>query len=159
MLTSYRLVGVHAGRWWDPLREAVWRFAGVKSVDAVNWMTHHGQSDVNGDHPQLDKDVTPDLVRTGAFQALLPRPKKITISYISRQPSRGRKLTPLSHEGLVNALQELVDRRNAARTAAEGEEEEPEWEFKHVIAEWLSKDEQIQIAASTTVSVPVSPER
>ncbi|KAF8328050.1 hypothetical protein F5887DRAFT_1143385 [Amanita rubescens] len=138
MLTNFRLVGVHAGRWWDPIRESVWRFAGVKSADAVNWM---------------------NLVRSGAFQDLLPKPKKITISYISRQPSRGRKLTPESHDGLVSALRELVDRRNSARTAAnsgEGEvAEEPEWEFHQVIAEWLSKDEQIQVAARTTFLVGV----
>ena len=148
MLTTSRLVGVHAGRWWDPLRETVWRFAGVRSPDAVNWMNHHGQQDQAQAELAKDREVTPDLVRQGAFQSLLPMPKKVTITYISRQPSRGRKLTPDSHYSLVKALVELVDRRNAARIG----EENPEWDFNLVAAEQLTRDEQIQIAARTTVS-------
>ena len=148
MLTTSRLVGVHAGRWWDPLRETVWRFAGVRSPDAVNWMNQHGQQDQAQAELAKEREVTPDLVRQGAFQSLLPMPKKVTITYISRQPSRGRKLTPDSHYSLVKALVELVDRRNAARTG----EENPEWDFNLVAAEQLTRDEQIQIAARTTVS-------
>ncbi|KAF8324390.1 hypothetical protein F5887DRAFT_903094, partial [Amanita rubescens] len=71
----------------------------------------------------------------------LPKSKKITISYISRQPSMGRRLTPDSHEGLVRVLQELVDRRNSARTGEVGEEPD--------------KDEQIQFAAIKTFLVGV----
>ena len=149
MLTNSRLVGVHAGRWWDPIREAMWRFAGVNSPDAVSWMSQHGQS---GNQAQAElgeeREVTPDLVRAGTFQSLLPTPKRIVISYISRQPSRGRKLTSDSHHSLVKALLGLVERRNVART----DEGEPEWEFKLVVAESLTKDEQIQMAARTTVS-------
>lgn len=149
MLTTSRLVGVHAGRWWDPLRQAVWRYAGVRSPDAVNWMNQHGQEDQAQVELAKERGVTPDLVRQGAFQSLLPMPNKVTITYISRQPSRGRKLTPQSNFSLVKALVELVDRRNAARTE---EEDGPEWDFNLVVAEELTKDEQIQIAARTTVS-------
>ncbi|KAK2460458.1 hypothetical protein APHAL10511_007623 [Amanita phalloides] len=157
MLTQNRLVGVHAGRWWDPVREAVWKFAGVQSGDAVRWMKtiHEERVDQNGKDVERGGkqlvEVTPDLVRQGAFQSLLPHPSRITISYISRQPSRGRKLAPEAHAGLVKALQALVARRNQART----EDGQPEWELNIVAAEELNRDEQIQIAARTTIMLGI----
>jgi len=38
MLTKNKLIGVHAARWWDPIRETVWRLPVVNTSDAVNWM-------------------------------------------------------------------------------------------------------------------------
>lgn len=58
---------------------------------------------------------------------------------------RGRKLTSDSHESLVNALRELVDKGNSARTGEGEVEVEPEWEFNNVIAEWLSKDHRYKL--------------
>ncbi|KAF8621934.1 hypothetical protein AX15_007395 [Amanita polypyramis BW_CC] len=152
MLLKNRLAGVHAARWWDPVREAVWKFAGVKSGDAVSWMNQERdlekRQDVVLTEVGEDTRVSPDLVRQGKFQSLLPRPKKIIITYISRQSSRGRKLAPESHDDLVKSLNELVEKRNAGRNeSGDG----VEWELNVVVAEKLTKDEQIRIAASTTI--------
>ncbi|KAF5354466.1 hypothetical protein D9758_012419 [Tetrapyrgos nigripes] len=55
-------------------------------------------------HPDSDSD-----------SLTLPLPPKIVITYLSRQPSPKRKLDRESHEGLVRALEELVERRNRER--------------------------------------------
>ncbi|KAM6494609.1 Protein of unknown function (DUF563) domain containing protein [Amanita muscaria] len=144
MLTKNQLIGAHAARWWDPLRETVWRFAGVNTPDAVNWMKQ--SFDREGLATKSDKEVTPSLVREGAFQELLPVPQKIVITYISRQLGPRRKLLDDAHDDLLLAISELVTRRKV-----KGEE----WEFRHVNAQRLSKDEQIRMAADSTIMLGV----
>lgn len=61
----------------------------------------------------------------------------IVISYISRQAVK-RHLIPEDHDGLVSALTELCTRRG--------------WELNVVAMERLSKEEQLAVAARTTVS-------
>ncbi|KAJ7858970.1 hypothetical protein B0H13DRAFT_2254454 [Mycena leptocephala] len=68
-------------------------------------------------------------------------PDNILITYISRQSAAQRKLTAESHEGLVQALRALVNRK--------GEK----WELVVMEAEKLSKDEQFKIMARTTVNL------
>jgi hypothetical protein len=63
---------------------------------------------------------------------------EVVVTYISRQRVR-RHLIPEDHEGLVRALVELCDRRR--------------WELHVVAMERLSKEEQLALAARTTVSV------
>ena len=113
-----RLVGEHVGGWWDPIRYAVWRFAGV--ADTVNASSLDGL--------------------LGARKELaLPMPDKVVITYISRQKARRRKLVEDDHNGLVTALQKLVEIKGSS------------WEFNVLTAEGMSKDEQIKAIAKTTV--------
>jgi hypothetical protein len=63
--------------------------------------------------------------------------KKPLVTYISRQSSR-RRLTPDSHADLVQALEEHSEKAG--------------WELMVVEAEKLTKEEQLQLAARTTVS-------
>jgi hypothetical protein len=104
------------------VRGAVLRFAGADV----------GLTDDNAEQVVLSSD-------TAEGDPRLPMPAKILITYISRQSARNRKLTPESHEGLVQALQALVK--------AKGEK----WELIVLEAEKVPKDEQLKIAARTTV--------
>lgn len=67
--------------------------------------------------------------------------EEIVISYITRQAVK-RHLIPEDHDGLVSALTELCTRRG--------------WELNVVAMERLSKEEQLAVAARTTVSSPVT---
>ena len=111
-----QFAGERVGGWWDPIRHAIWRFAGVPDV-------------VNA--PSLDFGPRRELV--------LPMPDTIVITYISRQGALRRKLVEDDHNGLVMALQKLVEVKGLS------------WEFNVAIAEEMSKDEQIKAIARTTV--------
>jgi hypothetical protein len=63
---------------------------------------------------------------------------EVVVTYISRQHVK-RHLISEDHEGLVRALAELCDRRG--------------WELNVASMERLSKEEQLALAARTTVSV------
>ena len=67
--------------------------------------------------------------------------EEVVITYISRQGVR-RHLVPDDHEGLVRALTELSERRG--------------WVLNVVAMERLTKEEQLALAARTTVSSSVS---
>jgi hypothetical protein len=103
-------------------------------------------------------------------QKLLPMPERVVISYISRQGARNRKLIPEDHETLVKSMTELVERKNRERlkimaaidNTIGGDEDErrkrqldgpipPEWEFNELLAERMTKDDQVKAAARTTV--------
>ncbi|KAJ7288264.1 hypothetical protein C8J57DRAFT_1279634 [Mycena rebaudengoi] len=124
MRTTKQLVGFHVGGWWEPVRSAVLRFAGA---DVTAFANTDMQVVLSEDKSNLE----------------LPMPAKVLITYISRQSAGQRKLTPESHDGLVSALTELVDRKGAT------------WELKVVEAEKLTKDEQLQIIAQTTILLGV----
>jgi hypothetical protein len=64
---------------------------------------------------------------------------EVVVTYISRQHVK-RHLIAEDHEGLVRALTEMCDRRG--------------WELNVASMERLSKEEQLALAARTTVSVP-----
>jgi hypothetical protein len=64
--------------------------------------------------------------------------EEVVVTYVSRQGVK-RHLVPDDHEGLVRALTELCDRRG--------------WELNIVAMERLKKEEQLAIAARTTVSI------
>ncbi|KAJ7065577.1 hypothetical protein C8F01DRAFT_749559 [Mycena amicta] len=120
MCKQGKLVGLRAGGWWAPVREAVLRFAGVPAIE-----------DPAG------------LALRSARDDALPTPSKIVITYLSRQSTPRRRLTPESHISLVASLKELVARKGAT------------WELNIVEAEKLSKDEQLQHAARTTIMLGV----
>ncbi|KAJ7212041.1 hypothetical protein GGX14DRAFT_621446 [Mycena pura] len=125
MRSKGQLVGIRVGGWWEPVRNAVLRFAGADMSPPDNTEQVVMSGDVDEGDPKL------------------PMPSQIVITYISRQSAGKRKLTPESHSGLVKALEELVDRKGAG------------WELNIIEAEKLSKDEQIKIAARTTVLLGV----
>lgn len=126
------------GLWWRSIRYAVWRFAG---------MTVDDDRDTFGNLPLDDRALkaspSPDFEES----------EKIVITYISRQGSR-RSLIPKDHRVLVESLEDLVRRKNAEITStvhpdgAMGKE----WELNVVKAEEMTKDEQVRLAARTTVS-------
>jgi hypothetical protein len=67
----------------------------------------------------------------------LPTGRKVVITYISRQASR-RRLVESDHKALVEALLAVCDQKG--------------WKLNVVFAEQLTRDEQLQLAARTTVS-------
>ncbi|KIY49159.1 hypothetical protein FISHEDRAFT_65520 [Fistulina hepatica ATCC 64428] len=85
-----------------------------------------------------------DDVRNAVWRFAVPAPDKIVITYISRQNAGHRKLLPGDHEALVAALKALVRRH-----------EKDGWILNVLEAEKMSKDEQIRIAASTTILLGV----
>lgn len=136
-VASAMQVGDPGPWWWEPVRRQVLRFAGVQedvldislegygAVDPANLSTD----------PDLVKELTPPAREP--LSSLKEMGKQPLVTYISRQSSR-RRLTPDSHKDLVKALE--------AHSKANG------WELMVVEAEKLSKEEQLQLAARTTVS-------
>lgn len=119
--------------WWEPVRRQVLRFAGTPDevLDRNLW----GYGAIN----PATLDANPDLkTALGHPEVLQPAGFKPLVTYISRQSSR-RRLTSESHEDLVQALER--------HSKAKG------WELKIVEAEKLTKQEQLDLAARTTVSL------
>ncbi|KAJ7164684.1 hypothetical protein C8R43DRAFT_878630 [Mycena crocata] len=123
MQPKLQLLGIRGPEWWEPIRTAMLLFAGAPTLS----------SDYNGAQAALFRDPLPDA----------NAPKKVVISYISRQGTTRRRLTDDSHTGLVTALQNLVKSKGEA------------WELNIVQAETLTKEEQLKIAARTDVLVGV----
>ncbi|KAJ3794178.1 hypothetical protein GGU11DRAFT_336251 [Lentinula aff. detonsa] len=115
MRNQGRLRGEKVGGWWHPVRNAVLSFAG------------------------LEQNVKSEPEGT------LPLPTKILITYISRQSGSRRKLTKESHQSLVQALEDLVYRRNSVH------KDKLEFELIVMEAEKLTKDEQLSIISRTTI--------
>ena len=133
------------GLWWRSIRYAVWRFAGVIVDD---------DGDTFGN---LVLDDKPLASPPSNFE----KTEKVMITYISRQGSR-RRLIPEDHNILVKSLEDLVQRKNAEMTsmAHGGGIAGREWELNVVMAEEMTKDEQVRLVARTTVgSSPYTPWR
>lgn len=115
------------GIWWRPIRNAVWRFAGV--------------------------DIPKQRTMVGNKEERLEEMDKIVITYISRQAVR-RHLIPENHDVLVKELEDLVARKNA-EVVSPGESyglKRKEWVLNIVHAEDMTKDEQVRLVAETNVS-------
>ncbi|KAJ7069750.1 hypothetical protein C8F01DRAFT_526681 [Mycena amicta] len=125
MHSKEQLAGIRVGGWWEPVRAAVLRFAGAD----VNLPDNTEQVQLSGD--------------AGEGDPKLPMPSKIVITYISRQSAGQRKLTAEAHEGLVLSLKELVERKGSS------------WELIVVEAEKLTREQQLRIAARTTILLGV----
>ncbi|KAJ6505732.1 hypothetical protein C8R47DRAFT_1066629 [Mycena vitilis] len=153
-----QVVGGRVGGWWEPLRGAVGRFAGAEGVDVdvavdADADGEYGAGSGSGGEVKADADTDGELKSGG--DPHLPFPARIVITYISRQSAGNRKLAPESHVGLVSALEALVARKNAGNTTGAEGKKGREWELVVVEAEKLSKDEQIRIAARTTILLGV----
>lgn len=108
--------------WWEPVRHNVLRFAGV-----------------SGHILDIGKRA---FKRASHGSPVTGGVEEVVVTYISRQAVR-RHLITEDHEGLVDALTELCERRG--------------WELNVVAMERFSKEEQLAIAARTTVSTTPSP--
>ncbi|TFK75344.1 hypothetical protein BDN72DRAFT_874573 [Pluteus cervinus] len=112
------------GAWWGNIREAIWRFASATPI-AQAPLKHASD---------------------GKFMDLqLADPGETVITYISRQSSR-RRLIQEDHEGLVTALEELVNRKR---------QEGKHWELNIVQAERMTKDEQVRVMSKSTILLGV----
>lgn len=168
-----KLHGIHVGAFWAPIREAMWRFTGttegvekVTSREQTRQQVHFGtEMEVVGLDPKAALADPKKVVNFGAeYQRKLQRPKKIVISYITRQKARTRKLIKEDDAALVASLKELVERKNneyrdfmvkGNKNPVDKDDKviEPPlpWELAVLEAEKMSKEAQIQAAARTTV--------
>ncbi|KAI6033198.1 hypothetical protein F5J12DRAFT_799413 [Pisolithus orientalis] len=113
------------GLWWRPIRNAVWRFAGATG----NVLDVKGGENVDEEYEETDK---------------------FTITYVSRQGTR-RRLIPEDHDLLVSELEALVARKNAEASLTKGKA----WVLNVVMAETLTKNEQVRLASETNVLLGV----
>ncbi|KAI0356337.1 hypothetical protein OH77DRAFT_1520390 [Trametes cingulata] len=118
--------------WWEPVRRAVLRFAGVDERTQDLGVKADAVVDAR------TRMQAGDAESTRATAGL--RDSEIVITYISRQASRRHLLDP-DHAALVEALQEMCRKHG--------------WELNVVEAEKLSKEQQLAIAARTTVMLGV----
>jgi len=158
-----KLRGLYVGGWWAPLREAMWKFAGadVEFHDLGNAPLSH--VDLEALKPNVDLTTVVNV--SPEAQSYLPLPEKIVLTFIDRQTAHSRNLIESDHSGLIQAIQELVDRKNRERTVflmtekeelpvlpEKGSRQIPlEWEFSVMQAEKMTKDEQVRVAARTTM--------
>ncbi|KAF5325739.1 hypothetical protein D9611_000649 [Ephemerocybe angulata] len=166
-----KLRGIHVGGWWAPVREAIWKFAGVEVqaggvIDGAQVAFKVGtnarvgnEDDAHLAHAHAVAAEEKGVVDVGEeTQAALPMPSEIVITYISRQSARNRKLTVDDHKLLVESMDDLVKRKNEERKVALAKSPKdtiPPWEFRVLEAEHLSKDQQVQAAARTTILLGV----
>ncbi|KAJ7650254.1 hypothetical protein FB45DRAFT_887435 [Roridomyces roridus] len=118
------------------------------SAEAWTEMALHGKIDLIGN---WWASMRAALLRYAGGEPLeelheeLQVPDRIVITYINRQGTR-RHLTDEDNRGLINAMEELVERKNA---------EGGDWEFNDVHAEQLTLDEQVRVAGRSTIMLGV----
>ncbi|QRV82749.1 hypothetical protein RhiJN_10764 [Ceratobasidium sp. AG-Ba] len=117
--------------WWEPVRRRVMKMAGVNAAVQDISLWWYG----------ADEDVK--KLQSGLEGG---RPT-VVITYISRQTAGRRKLVQADHEVLVQSLKDLVARKNAEGIRP--------WHLEIVEAEHLSREEQVRLAARTTVMLGV----
>lgn len=144
-----QLRGRHVGGWWQPVRNAIWEFAGIPLEERQLGEAEIPQQDIVIRGAGEGSDEILNGVGVEA-QKYLPMPEKVVITYISRQGTSRRKLIQEDHEALVQELKALVDRKNEE---AQKDETKKKWELNVLEAEKMTKDEQIRAAARTTVSL------
>ncbi|TFK33086.1 hypothetical protein BDQ12DRAFT_448647 [Crucibulum laeve] len=128
MKDHQQLQGMHVGGWWEPVRSAIWRFSGsqLPMLSAASVVSSPNQ----------------ELMDVGVeAQKSLGMPEKVVVTYISRQGVARRKLIAEDHAVLVAGLKDMADRRG--------------WELNVLQAEKMTKDEQVQAAAKTTILLGV----
>lgn len=148
-----KLRGLYVGAWWAPLREAMWRFAGAD----IEYHNFEKPSSLSGDLEAVSPIVDPTTVVdvSPETQSYLLMPDKIVITLIDRQNAYSRNLVESDNEGLIQAMHELVDKKNRERSEFLEENFRGQiplqWEFIVMEAGKLTKDEQVRLAARTTV--------
>ncbi|KAF8829970.1 hypothetical protein HHX47_DHR2000013 [Lentinula edodes] len=134
-----RLRGERVGGWWEPVRDAVLRFAGAGDVQEEY---RERELLLDGTEDRRAENKMGEDGHIGVTKQIdIPMPHKVVVTYISRQSGVRRKLTPASHESLVSALRESADRKG--------------FELIIMEAEKLTKDEQLQVIGRTTILLGV----
>ena len=125
--------------WWEPVRRGVLRFAGVddETLDIGVRVEEGALSRVKKPLAGLVGAGGVGVGGKGSGGEVAKR-QDIVVTYISRQGAR-RHLIEEHHDALASALEEMCN--------AHG------WELNIVMAERLTKDEQAELMARTTVSV------
>ncbi|KIK51000.1 hypothetical protein GYMLUDRAFT_409790 [Collybiopsis luxurians FD-317 M1] len=141
MRTHGRLRGERVGGWWEPVRDAILRFAGMGDLTEEY---RDLESRLGGTE---DKRVGFPHNLQSEPQPQLPIPKRPLVTYISRQGGSRRKLTAESHKSLVDAMVELRERMNEEEREGEGSG----FDFLVMEAEKMTKDEQLRIIGKTTI--------
>ena len=134
--------------WWEPVRRGVLRFAGID--ERTLELGVKADAIVEGRHKlrplagiQQDGQLQAQGQQGSTKAASGLSDKDIVITYISRQSSRAsRHLLEDDHAALVEALDAMVKKHG--------------WQLNVVEAEKLSKEQQLAIAARTTVRPPAS---
>ncbi|KIM91997.1 hypothetical protein PILCRDRAFT_94163 [Piloderma croceum F 1598] len=126
-----------ARNWWESVRRDVLKFAGAdtKTKDIIKTVNL----------------ADPDILESGIDMAM---PKKIVITYISRQDVK-RRLIEADHEALVKSLRELVERKNSEWIKEGRKGTSREWELNVVKAEQMTKDNQIKTFGRTSILLGV----
>ena len=156
MRNNGKLRGIHVGGWWAPLREAMWRFAGADVEYHDFEKASSSPANLDAMNPIVDPSAVVNV--SPEAQAYLPMPNKVVITYIDRQSAHSRNLVEADNVGLIEAMQELVNKKNRERSIFMEHEFTGtmplEWEFIVMEAGKLTKDEQVRLAARTTVRFP-----
>ncbi|TBU56877.1 hypothetical protein BD310DRAFT_930441 [Dichomitus squalens] len=135
--------------WWEPVRRGVLRFAGIDErtldlgvkADAVVAGRNKLKPLAGIDRQQQQQQQQQQQGSSTKVASGLSD-KDIVITYISRQSSRAsRHLLEEDHAALVATLEEMVKKHG--------------WELNVVEAEKLSKEQQLAIAARTTIMLGV----
>ncbi|KAJ4486553.1 hypothetical protein C8J55DRAFT_558517 [Lentinula edodes] len=134
-----RLRGERVGGWWEPVRDAVLRFAGAGDVQEEY---RERELLLDGTEDRRAENKMGEDGHVGVTKQIdIPMPHKVVVTYISRQSGVRRKLTPASHESLVSALRESAERKG--------------YDLIIMEAEKLTKDEQLQVIGRTTILLGV----
>ncbi|KAI0344519.1 hypothetical protein BDW22DRAFT_1354593 [Trametopsis cervina] len=114
--------------WWEPVRRAVLTFAGVDQ----------GTQEIGTRVEKADKEKV-DPYALQAADSVFPQ-EKVVITYIDRQGVR-RHLVDEDHEYLVRELKTLADTNG--------------YELNVIRAETLTKEQQLDVVARTTILIGV----
>lgn len=144
--TSSEAVTLSASRYWfSPVRKNLLDFVGMADPEAhaedihgVGYEEDIDEDDVESAEKEEEVQQSHDDEALEKVQAKLAKSGKPVITYISRQDWGRRMLKPESHESLVVELKKL--------------EEKYGWEVNVVAMDKLTRDEQIRLAAKSTVS-------
>lgn len=143
---SEAVVGLPASRyWWSPVRKNLLDFVGSTDAEAraddihgVGFEEDIDEDDVESEEKQ-EEEQHENEEALEKVQAKLAKSGKPVITYISRQDWGRRMLKPESHAVFVEELKKL--------------EEKYGWEVNIVAMDKLTRDEQIRLAARSTVSL------
>ncbi|KAF5368301.1 hypothetical protein D9757_010526 [Collybiopsis confluens] len=144
-----RLRGERVGGWWEPVRDAVLRFAGVGDMteEYREWESMLGGTE------DAKVSSSSSSASSSSQKLSLPLPKRPLVTYISRQGGSRRKLTAESHQSLVNAMTELQMKMEAEAEEDEEAGEGHGFDFIVMEAEKLSKDEQLRVIGKTAILI------
>ena len=150
--TSSEAVALPASRyWWTPIRKNLLDFVGANSIDAMAGLTAGdvigvaAEEKLMSDEEDLEElemkeslEAQKEANKLEKINAKLAKSGRPVITYISRQNWGRRMLLPEAHKSLVEALEALEAKYG--------------WEVNIADMDKMTRDDQIRLAARTTVS-------